>query len=192
MIDSSSFIGYEHFRQELEFVKNNIRYYNINPQCTQVSIVTYSTGVYNQFYLNGYNNQAALLSAIDNIKYQSGGSNTGDVINYISGTSFTSAHGGRVGVPRYGVLVTGSSSANPAYAVSAAKNATANGINLFTVGVGNGYSQTELKSIASGTKNEFYSQNFNSLNTVAEPLATRLNGGNWVINFFLINGCLSR
>ncbi|XP_060570089.1 uncharacterized protein LOC132728460 isoform X2 [Ruditapes philippinarum] len=176
MIDSSSYIGYEHFKQQLDFIKNNIRYYNLNPQCTRIGIVTYSSGAYNQFYLNHYTTQTQLFNAIDGIQYHSGGSNTADALNFVSSQAFTTANGGRTGVPHYGILVTGSSSTNSAQTVAAAKIAQQSGLNLFAVGVGNGYNSAEMRGIASGSKNFFTSQSYNALNSVAEPLATRING----------------
>jgi hypothetical protein len=177
MIDSSSYIGYEHFKQQLDFIKNNIRYYNLNPQCTRIGIVTYSSGAYNQFYLNHYTTQTQLFNAIDGIQYHSGGSNPADALNFVSSQAFTTANGGRTGVPHYGILVTGSSSTNSAQTVAAAKIAQQSGLNLFAVGVGNGYNSAEMRGIASGSKNFFTSQSYNALNSVAEPLATRINGG---------------
>lgn len=179
MIDSSSYIGFEHFKQQLDFIKNNIRYYNINPQCTRIGIVTYSSGAYSQFHLNGYTTQSQLFNAIDHIQYKSGGSNTGAAINYVAGQEFTTANGARTGVPHYGILVTGSSSTNSAQTVAAAKAAQLNGLVFFTVGVGNGYSGAELRSVAGSTRNQFFSQSYNALNTLAEPLATRVNGGKY-------------
>lgn len=177
MIDSSSYIGVEHFKQQLEFVKNNIRYYNINPQCTRIGIVTYSSGAYNQFFLNHYTTQSQLFNAIDGIQYHAGGSNTADAINYVASQGFSTANGGRTGVPHYGILVTGSSSTNSAQTVAAAKTAQQSGMSFYTVGVGNGYNTAEMRGVASGSRNFFTSQSYNALNSVAEPLATRINGG---------------
>lgn len=177
MVDSSSYVGVDHFNSELQFIKDNIRYYNLDPRCTRISVVVYSSGVYNQFYLNGYSTLAELNNAIDAIQYQPGASNTYDVINYVYKYSFTTEHGGRTGVPHYGILVTGSTSSNSAQTVAAAKTAEQNGMILLTVGIGNGVSQAELMNVASNEKNQFTSQNYRSLSTVAEPLATRINGG---------------
>ena len=178
MIDSSTYIGVENFQQQLDFIKNNIRYYNINPACTRVGIVTYSSGAHNQFYLNSYTNQQQLLNAIGNIQYQPGGRNTGDVINFVSSYGFSTSNGGRQNVPHYGILVTGSTSSNPQQTLQAAQNAQRQGITLFSVGVGNGVSGSELSGITGNVdKNTFYSTGYNSLNTISAPLATRINGG---------------
>lgn len=178
MVDSSSYVGVDHFLKQLQFIKDNIKYYNLDPQCTRISVVTYNSNVYNQFYLNAYSTKQELYNAIDAIQYQPGGSsNTYDVINYAYKYSFTAEHGGRTGVPHYGILVTGSTSSNSGQTVAAAGAAQQNGMILLTVGIGNGVSQGELSGIASSKKNQFSSQNFNALSTVAEPLATRINGG---------------
>ena len=178
MLDSSQNIGIENFLQQLEFVKHNIRYYNINPSCTRVGIVTYNQGAYNQFYLNGYSTQQQLLNAIGNIAYSPGTvANTAGALNYVTNTAFSTQHGARAGVPHYGILVTGSTSSSSTLTVSAANNARQNGVTLYTVGVGKGVSQGELAGVAKDANNQFTAQNFNSLDGLASPVATRINGG---------------
>lgn len=178
MLDSSQNIGTENFLQQLEFIKNNIKYYNINPSCTRVGIVTYSQGAYNQFYLNGYSTQQQLLNAIGNIAYTPGTTtNTASVINYVANTAFTTQHGARSGVPHYGILVTGSTSSSPTLTVSAANRARQNGVTFYTVGVGQGVNQGELSGVAGHSNNQFTASNFNSLDSLAAPVATRVNGG---------------
>ncbi|XP_052231542.1 collagen alpha-1(XII) chain-like [Dreissena polymorpha] len=176
MVDSSSYVGVANFRYQLNFIKNNIRYYNLSPQCTHISVVTYSSGVYNQFYLNQYHTLQELNRAIDGIQYQAGGSNTADAINWVYQNSFTAAHGGRTGAPHYAIWVGGSTSANPSQTVTAAETARNNGMSIFAVGVGNGYNSGELRGMTNSDKNMFTSQNFNALSTLAEPLAIRVNG----------------
>ena len=178
MIDSSQNIGIEQFLQQLEFVKSNIQHYNINPSCTRVGIVTYSQGAYNQFYLNGYTTQQQLLTAIGNTPYRQGTvANTAAAINFVTNTAFSTQHGARSGVPHYGILLTGSTSTSPTLTVSAANHARQNGVTLYTVGVGQGVNQGELAGVAKETRNQFTAQNFNSLNGLASPVATRVNGG---------------
>ena len=178
MLDSSKNIGIENFLQQLEFVKNNIKLYNINPSCTRVGIVTYSQGVYNKFYLNGYSTQQQLLNAIGNIVYTPGtGSNMAGAINYVTNTAFTTQHGARSGVPHYGILVTGSTSSSPTLTVSAANHARQNGVTLYTVGVGQGVNQGELTGVAKDPKHQFTARNFNSVGGLAQPVATSVNGG---------------
>ncbi|WAR12447.1 CO6A4-like protein [Mya arenaria] len=147
MVDSSSYVGTNNFLQELSFIKNNLRYYNLSPQCTRISVVTYSSGVYNQFYLNQYHSQQELYNAIDAIQYKAGGTNTGNVINWVNSNSFTAANGGRVGVPHYAVWVGGSSGANPSQTVEAAATARNAGMMFFSVGVGNGVNNGELRGM---------------------------------------------
>ena len=178
MVDSSNYVGTNNFLQQLQFIKNNIRYYNLNPQCTHVSVVTYSSGVYNQFYLNQYHTIQELNNAIDRIQYKPGEPNTGGAINWVNTNAFTAANGGRTGIPHYAVWVGGSSSSSPTMTVNAANAGRQQGTMFFTVGVGNGYNIGELRGMTDNIdKNMFFSQNYNSLSTLAEPLATRLNGG---------------
>ena len=179
MLDTSKSIGIEDFLQQLEFVKNNVKNYNISPSCTRVGIVTNNQGAYNKFYLDGYTTQQQLLSAISNIVYTpvTTTSNAG-VINFVTNTAFSTQHGARYGVSHNGILVTGSSSSSPALTVSAANRARQNGVTLYTVGVGQGINHSELSGVADDPKNHFTATGFSSLDSLADPVATRLNGGN--------------
>ena len=188
MVDSSSYVGSTNFYVQLQFIKYNIKYYNLDPQCTRISIVTYSNAVTNHFYLNEYSSRTELYNAIDAIKYMPGsGSYSYEAINYAYQNSFTSEHGGRTGVAHYGILVTGSTSSSSSMSINAAGQAKQSGMILSTVGIGSGISQGELNGIATSERNQFTSQNYNSLTTVAEPLATRINGGESVETIVCFN-----
>ena len=179
MLDSSTSVGVEGFLQELEFIKSNVRYYNINTGCTRVGIMTYSSGVYNQFFLDGYSTQAELISAIGNIQYKPGNSYVSNAINYATSTAFLAQHGGRTGVPHYGVLVTGSQSGTPTLSLTAANAARQSGMSLYAVGVGNAVNRGELMGVSNTPDSRYMmtADSFNSLSSLASPLASRINGG---------------
>ena len=186
MLDSSRNIGIEDFLQQLEFVKNNVKNYNVSPSCTRVGIVTNNQGAYNKFYLDGYSTQQQLLSAINNIVYTPGTTtNTAGVINYVTTTAFTTQHGARSGVPHHGILVTGSTSSSPSLTVAAANRARQSGVTFYTVGVGHSISLGELSGVADDPKNQFTANSFSSLDTLADPVATRVNGGNYIRNMLI-------
>ena len=178
ILDASKTISAEDFHKQLEFVTNNVKNYNISPQCTRVGLTTNNQAAYNKFYLDGHTTQQQLLSAISNIVYTPGTTtNNAGAINFVTNTVFTTQHGARSGVPHYGILVTGSSSTSPALTVAAANRARQKGVTFYTVGVGHGINQSELSGVATDPKYYFTATSFNSLDTLADPVATRLKGG---------------
>ncbi|KAK3591361.1 hypothetical protein CHS0354_040323 [Potamilus streckersoni] len=179
ILDSSNTLGVENFMHQKDFVKDMIRQYQISPVCTRVGVVTYSSGVYNQFFLDGYNTQMELLGAIDNIQYQPGLSHAADAIKFVTSSSFLSQHGDRSDAPNVAVLVSGSDSGANTATVSAANDARRNGITFYSVGVGSSFNQGEMMGVANDPDSRYYmqSESYDSLGSLAQPLALRLANG---------------
>ncbi|KAJ8302987.1 hypothetical protein KUTeg_019383 [Tegillarca granosa] len=161
MVDSSQGVGPDYFLRH----------------CVRVGIVTFSDNVYNQFYLNQYNTKAEIMNAIDHIQYHAGPRYTTEALKFASSQSFSTLHGARANVPRIGVLVTNGLSSNPTATAQMAQSMKANGIRMYTVGIGSGAHQQQLTSIASGPSSRYAlaAQNFDAVNSLAYPLTYRTN-----------------
>ena len=180
MVDSSSFVGPDYFRMQLDFLKSTINYYNIAPQCTRVSLITFSDGAYNQFYLNQYTNKAALFNAIDNIQYHEAPARySTEALKYMMANSFSTLHGGRNNVPHVGVLVSNGMAANSDAFLQTSQQAKLSGIKLYTVGVGTGGHIQQFATAASSPYSRYslVADSYSSLNDLSYPLAYRTMGG---------------
>lgn len=185
MLDSSDSVGQTNFAKQLDFVKNTVNSLDVRRDQVQISAVTYSSGVHNQFFLNNYATKADVLNAISGIKYLPGSADTGDAITYVTQTSFMPNHGARGGVPHVMVLVTDGPSVTREITKLKAQTAKDNDILIYTVGVGNGIDTDELKSVSSNPDSRYFltADNFNSLNSLSDLLATKICNGQLTSNF---------
>ncbi len=87
LLDSSTSEGSANFKKQLAFVSNFIDGFDIGPGAVQVSVVTYSSSAFAQFFLNDYTSKAALKAAIANIHYASGQTHTGSALAYVRNES---------------------------------------------------------------------------------------------------------
>ena len=83
MLDESGSVGYSNYEQMKHFVHNTVNEFDIGPDDTQVGLISYSSSVRLQFYLNTYHNKTNLIAAIDNLTFSSGGTDTGEAIDPI-------------------------------------------------------------------------------------------------------------
>ena len=59
--------------------------FDIGPQNIQVSVVTYASDVYNEFFLNTYQNKSDLDKALDriNVTYRTGDNHIEKALDYV-------------------------------------------------------------------------------------------------------------
>ena len=77
MLDSSGSVGSSNFKLLLAFVNSLTKDWDIGQDKIRVGVEKFSSRPYTEFHLNHFNDKQQMLTAINNIKYQSGGTNTG-------------------------------------------------------------------------------------------------------------------
>ena len=77
MLDSSGSVGSSNFRLLLSFVNSLTRDWDVGQDTIRVAVEKFSSRPYTEFHLNRYDDKQQLLSAINNVGYRSGGTNTG-------------------------------------------------------------------------------------------------------------------
>lgn len=181
MLDSSDTVGPDNFKKQLEFIKSTVNNLQIAPDKTQVSVVTFSNGVYNQFFLNQYSTKSDIINAISGIPYRGGRSHTADAIRYVTQTTFNPIHGARGGVPHVTVLVTNGGSTTPDITSVQAQTAKDNNVILYGVGVGSGVNMQELTSISSDPDSRYIlkADSYGSLNPLSGALSTKICNGEY-------------
>lgn len=158
---------------------------DIGPDKTQVSVVTYSSRVYNNFSLNQFQTKDDILSAMGRIPFISGKTRTSRALKYMTETSFKSVHGARMNVPHIGVLITGGPATYKKltlYRGQVAKNDY--NITIFTVGVGSSVDTNELSFISSIPRRRYHlsAEHFEALKSLSGPLSIKLcNGKNCIL-----------
>ncbi|KAK2157276.1 hypothetical protein LSH36_194g05095 [Paralvinella palmiformis] len=152
VLDGSDNIGYTHFEEIKEFVKDVVGGWNIGSY--QIGVIQYSDDVNTEFNLNDYSTRDQIINAVNNIQYQDGSqTNTYLALERLIDEAFLPINGGRSqGIPKVAIIVTADQSANPSLTISEAERAHRAGIIMLAVGIGSSIDQTELEAIASEPK----------------------------------------
>jgi hypothetical protein len=173
LLDSSESEGLRNFRKQLDFVKTFVRSFDIGPSNVQISVVSFSSTVKENFNLKQYNNKADLLNAIDRIPYMSEGTNTSYAITFALQHSFTPLAGDRAPVTDVMIVVTDGISADRIRTRQAADLAHKAGIKTFAIGVGGYVSKQELEYIASDLQHVFHVSTFEALHQLQNELKNK-------------------
>ncbi|XP_067680567.1 collagen alpha-4(VI) chain-like [Haliotis asinina] len=170
LLDSSSSEGSANFKKQLTFVSNFVDGFDIGTDSVQIGVVTFSTSVQNRFFLDDYNNKAALKAAISSISYTGGITDTGDGLEFIRTSSLSAAHGARANARQVVIVMTDGQSQNTAATKNQAKLLHDKGVKVMAVGIGSGIRSTELNSIASDQQHVFMVAGFDALHTIQTEL----------------------
>ncbi|XP_071091672.1 uncharacterized protein [Haliotis cracherodii] len=149
MLDSSGSVGSSNFNLLLTFVKSIVQDFDVASNKIRIGVEKFSSRPYLEFHLNQYSNKQDVLNAVTNIKYVSGGTNTGDALKYLQDNMFNTKNGDRPGVPNIAIIITDGRSNKPDQTKTFAKAARDKGTQVFSVGVGKGISMAELNEMAS-------------------------------------------
>ncbi|XP_033728448.1 collagen alpha-4(VI) chain-like [Pecten maximus] len=172
ILDSSTSVGKRNFQKMLNFTKDFLLAADIDSGSVRVGLITYSTSVTIHFYLNTFSTKAEVFSAIDDVLYQAGSTNTADALKTLTADMFTQGHGDRDDVPSVVVVVTdGVSNINMRQTIPRADEARLSGIAIYAIGIG--IKETaELQGIANTPTEDFlYTiEDFTELDQVKETL----------------------
>nr|XP_022314078.1 cartilage matrix protein-like [Crassostrea virginica] len=155
VLDKSGSVGSSNFKRMINFVKYIVTKFVVNRSHVQFGLVTYSSGVATDFYLNSYSNVWGIWNALSRVRYSGGGTNTAGALHYIRTSSFSYMHGHRRGVPKLAVVITDGNSNNYAMTKRQAQLAHSSGIQIMAIGVGKATNKRELRDIASDPDSEF-------------------------------------
>jgi len=156
VLDASGSIGSVDFRNILNLVADIVRSLEIGPDEGQVAVIRFASSASVIFGLTAHDNQADLLTAINNIPYTGGGTDTAEALNLLVSNGFIGARPEVEGVPRVAIVVTdGQSNSQSATIVAAARvHAAEPAITVFAAGIRN-FNLNELRVIASSPSSRF-------------------------------------
>ena len=157
----------------MNFVSTFAKEFDIGPSNVQISVVSYSTRVRENFNLKRYPNKADLINAIQRIPYLSGSTHTSEAINFVRQHSFTPGAGDRAPVTDVLFVVTDGQSISPTNTKHAADLAHQAGIKTFAIGVGSSISKQELQNIASDPQHVFHVSTFDALHQLQSELRNK-------------------
>ncbi|XP_025106489.1 collagen alpha-3(VI) chain-like isoform X11 [Pomacea canaliculata] len=172
VLDASTSVTEPNFQLMKDFVKDFLLIADIDNGNVRVGVVIYSTEVFIQFQLNSYSTKAEVFTAIENIPYRHGSTNTAGGLQAMRSQMFTPANGDRANVPNIAIVVTdGVSNINSRRTIPEAEQARAEGIHIYAIGIGL-TDTTELDGIASKPvdENRFAVQEFSELRVLRDKV----------------------
>jgi uncharacterized protein with von Willebrand factor type A (vWA) domain len=145
VVDSSNSLSSDDFTRAKFFMENVADAFTIAPDKTRVSVITYSNNPHVEFYLNSYSTKSSLKTAIQNLHFRPGTTNTASALQSAVNNVFSSS---RPGAAKVIIVITDGESNDRLYTQHAADNAKSDGIILFSVGVGSRVNNGELNYMA--------------------------------------------
>ncbi|OCT64764.1 cochlin [Xenopus laevis] len=167
LIDGSSSVGDLNFRMMLDFMADVVRAFEVSDIGTKVGAVQFTYDQRLEFGLHDYSNKDDVLSALRGIPYMSGGTATGDAINFAVRNLFPSTKGGNN--KNFLIIVTDGQSYDDVR--GPASSAHKSGITVFSVGVA-WAPMEDLKDMASTPKDShtFFTREFPGLEQITPDL----------------------
>ncbi|KAL4227154.1 hypothetical protein ACF0H5_015127 [Mactra antiquata] len=119
-----------------QFISDLIQDFDVDSGAVRIALSMFTHVVYNDFYLDTYNNKASMLQHITTIGDRQGATNTGLAIKNLRDVVFEPAKGDRYDAQNVAVIITDGKSNNNNFTVSQAILARSEGIHLIVVGIG--------------------------------------------------------
>lgn len=173
VLDSSSSIYVEDYKQELQFVREVVTRFDISREDTRIGALTFSDDFQVGFDLERFRTKGEMLAAIEerNLPYRTGVTNTDAAIRFArSNPAF------RSDITKVIVVITDGGSRLPGATAREAELAREAGFYMAVVGVGQYLEEQEWRTIASDPDSDFVFNitNFRFLDTLKDSLPARL------------------
>lgn len=146
LVDSSTSIGITNFGEIRHFLRSFISGLDIGPDKVRVGLAQYSDEPFKEFLLKDHMDMRSLLAEVDKLQYRTGGTETGEAIDFLQAEYFTEEAGSRAEqrVPQIAVVLTdGDSTDNVEEPAQRLRN---QGVIVFGIGVGQ-INQLQLESM---------------------------------------------
>ena len=172
VIDASGSIGSSRFQLIREFTADITTELIRNSPRSSVGVILFNGSASIQFNLQTYTSIISLLSAINNLPYSGGGTDTDEALTLLLSSAENGALGLRNNFSKVAIVITDGESSSLSATLSAAAALHASNIfDVYAVGV-DGANLTELQGIASSPDFVFFTNSFNS--TGLQQLQDRL------------------
>lgn len=147
LVDGSASIGLENFQQIREFLSSLVSVFEVAPDKVRIGLVQYSDTPRTEFLLNTYQNKDDILNYIKNLRYKTGGTHTGQGLEFLLNHHFVPEAGSRAqyNVPQIAVVITDGNSQDEVE--PHAQKLREKGIKLYAIGIKDA-DETLLRQIA--------------------------------------------
>ena len=147
VLDASGSVGNINFGEVITFVVNVVNGFSIGPNKTEVGVIRFSSNVLTVIPLGSNNNQMSLINSIKNIIYTGGFTNTHLALRETI-TVFSNRRENREKVPQVAIVLTDGHSSSFSQTMAEAVKVREEGIQVFSIGVGDNVNELELVKIS--------------------------------------------
>ena len=162
VIDTSGSIGSSNFQLIREFTANITAELIRNSPRSAVGVILFESNAHLQFNLQTYTSLDSLLSAINQLPYSGGGTDTAEALTLLLSTAQNGTLGLRNDSSKVAIVITDGRSSSSSLTSSAAVSLHASNIfDVYAVGIDGAY-LPELEDIASSPEFVFFTNSFNS------------------------------
>lgn len=172
MLDASGSVGQTNFHTMLSSTKTLVSNFVIGPRHIRVAFETFASTVHHEFALNVHSSLEALLKAIGDIQFHSGGTAISTALEYAVNSSFKI--GGRMHADKILVLITDGRSYNTNMSAIQGSHLQKMNVKVFCIGVGSYVNQTELELIAKNRNHVLRANNFTDLVQLMDTIYTKV------------------
>ena len=183
VIDTSGSIGFTGFQLIKQLIINITTELIRNSPRSAVGVILFGSSANIEFNLQAYDNLNSLLSAINQLPYNGGGTDTAEALTLLLATAQNGTLGLRRDSSKVAIIITDGRSNSQSATISAAAALHASNIfDVYAIGVG-GADVTELEGIASSPDFVFFTSSFNnaSLQQLQEKFLPQLCNCKWLI-----------
>ena len=191
VVDTSGSIGSSRFQLLRELIANITDNLVHNSPKSAVGVILFSSSAHVQFNVQAYTSLYTLLSAINQLPYIGGRTNTAEALTLLLSIAQNGTLGLRDDSSKTAIFITDGRSNSPSATSSAAALLHASSIfDVYAVGV-DGADLTELQAIASSPEFVFFTSSFDSdgLQQLQRKILPRLCNGNFTANNHILT-CL--
>lgn len=135
LVDGSASIGLDNFQQIRDFLSSLVENFEVASDKVRIGLVQYSDTPRTEFSLNTYQNKEEILDYIRNLRYKTGGTHTGQGLEFILKQHFVEEAGSRVqqNVPQIAIVITDGDSQDEVELQ--AQELRQRGIKIFAIGI---------------------------------------------------------
>jgi uncharacterized protein YegL len=167
LLDESGSVGPDNFILQTEFVAKFVEGFNIGKIATQVAVITFSTSVKTEFYLNTYHDKAKILEGIKQINYShSGLTLTHKGLPYVRTDILNVTNGRRPDALPFVIVMTDGRSYIPPITKAEAKKLHDMNVTVYAIGISNEVKKEELQGMTSDRNNVLNVQDFKALKSI--------------------------
>ncbi|XP_052806160.1 collagen alpha-1(XIV) chain-like [Mya arenaria] len=170
VLDDSGSVGRTNFGHALDFVREIVQQIQIGPNNAMTGLMTYSTRPHVSWNLNTLSTYSQINTALKNVPYQGGITNTNDALETVRTQMLTSQNGDRPNAENVVIVLSDGRSNDKIDTIREATRLHAVSKDVISIVIGSGFDAQELQAIATDRHHVFDVHTYSSLNTIIAQL----------------------